>query len=62
MIRTMTATSLKRQRQQILRQVREMRDEVQDLLDSLDLLEARAQNAGTPTYSLAEVKKKLGLK
>lgn len=39
-----------------------MREEVEDLLDSLDLLEARAQNAGKPTYSLAEVKKKLGLR
>jgi len=62
MISTNTTSGFKKQRQQILRQVRAMREEVEDLLDSLDLLEARAQNAGKPTYSLAEVKKKLGLK
>ena len=42
--------------------VRRLREEAEDLLDSIDLLEARARNFGKPTSSLAEVKKKLGLK
>ncbi|HUI07510.1 MAG TPA: hypothetical protein VL486_10960 [Verrucomicrobiae bacterium] len=58
----MTTASFKKQRQQILRQIHDIREEIEDLLDSLDLLEARAQDAGKPSYSLAEVKKKLRLK
>ena len=42
--------------------VARMREEAEDLMDSIDLLEARARNLGKPTLSLAEAKKKLGLK
>ena len=39
-----------------------MREEMGDLHDYLDLLEARAVNEGKGTYSTDEVKAKLGLK
>jgi hypothetical protein len=39
-----------------------MREEMSDLKDYLDLLEARAVNEGKGTYSTDEVKAKLGIK
>jgi hypothetical protein len=39
------------------RQLSEIREEVEDLLDYLDLLEARAKDAGKPRISHEEVKK-----
>ena len=56
-----TAKFQKRQAQ-VLKQIRRMREEMGDLQDYLDLLEARAVNEGKPTYSTNEVKTKLGLK
>ncbi len=46
----------------VLRQIHKMREEIGDLHDYLDLLEARAVNEGKGTYSTDEVKAKLGLK
>ncbi len=40
------------------RQLSEIREEVEDLLDYLDLLEARARDAGKPRISHEEIKKK----
>lgn len=51
-----------KQQSKVLKQIRKMRGEMEDLQDYLDLLEARAVNEGKATYSAAEVKKKLGLK
>jgi len=39
-----------------------LREEVEDLIDSLDLLEARARSAGKPTISHEEMLRKYGLK
>ena len=39
------------------RQLSEIREEVEDLLDYLDLLEARAKDAGKPRISHEEIKK-----
>ena len=39
------------------RQLSEIREEVEDLLDYLDLLEARVKDAGKPRISHEEVKK-----
>ncbi len=52
----------KKQQTQVLREIRKMRERMQDLHDYLDLLEARAVNEGKASYSTAEVKAKLGLK
>ena len=51
-----------KQQARVLRQIRKMRDAMDDLHDYLDLLEARAVNEGKATYSVQEVKAKLGLK
>jgi hypothetical protein len=43
-------------------QLAAMREEIEDLFDYLDILEARARDAGKPTHTTAEVRKRLGLK
>lgn len=48
------------QRRRAARKIAVLRDEVDDLRDSLDLLDARARDDGT-RYSAAEVRVKLGL-
>lgn len=40
------------------RQLSEIREEVEDLLDYLDVLEARARDAGKPRISHEEIKKR----
>lgn len=52
----------------ILRKVREkrqqlvaVREEVEDLMDYLDLLEARAKDAGKPRLSHEELKRRYGI-
>jgi len=44
------------------RLTRELREEIENLIDYLDLLEARAQNFGKKRYSTEQVKKMLGTK
>lgn len=46
----------------VIQRIAELRDELADLVDYLDLLEARAENFGKRRYSTDEVKKMLGLK
>ena len=48
------------QRRRAVRKIAILRDEVDDLRDSLDLLDARARDDGT-RYSADEVRVKLGL-
>ena len=50
------------QRKAFARQIARLREELEDLQDSLDAIEARARNLGKPTYSHAEVKEKFGIK
>jgi hypothetical protein len=40
------------------RQLSQIREEVEDLLDYLDVLEARARDAGKPRISHQEIKKR----
>jgi hypothetical protein len=54
--------SFSKQRTNVLREIKRMREAMEDLTDYLDVLEARARNRGKPTYSIAEVKRRLGLK
>ena len=42
--------------------LRDLREELEDLTDYLDLLEARARNFGKKRYSTEQVKKMLNLK
>jgi len=46
----------------VVERIAELRQELEDLADYLDLLEARAQNFGKRRYSTEQVKKMLGLK
>ena len=39
-----------------------LREEMEDLEDYLDVLEARASNVGKPTYTTEQVRARLGLK
>ena len=52
---------LKRQQKAVLKQISSLRQQMEDLNDYLDLLEARARNKGKPTFSTEEVRKQLGL-
>ena len=54
--------------QSFVREIREKRrvisqlqEDLNDMLDHLAVVEARAKNAGKPTYSLDEARTKLGL-
>jgi hypothetical protein len=51
-----------KQQTRVLKQIRKMREEMEDLHDYLDLLEARAVNEGKATYTASQVKARLGLK
>jgi hypothetical protein len=52
----------KREKKYVIETIAILRQELEDLIDYLDLLEARAQNFGKRRYSTEQVKKMLGLK
>lgn len=52
----------KQEQKYVIERIAELREELEDLVDYLDLLEARAQNFGKRRYSTEQVKKMLGLK
>ena len=52
---------LKRQQKAVLKQISSLREQMEDLNDYLDLLEARARNKGKPTFTTEEVRKQLGI-
>lgn len=52
----------KREQKYVVEKIAELREELADLIDYLDLLEARAQNFGKKRYSPEQVKKMLGIK
>ena len=52
---------LKRQQKTVLKQIGSLREQMEDLNDYLDLLEARARNKGKPTLTTDQVRKHLGL-
>ncbi len=52
----------RREQKYVVERIAELRQELEDLVDYLDLLEARAQNFGKRRYSTEQVKKMLGLK
>ena len=53
--------SAKVQRKNVINQISSLREQVEDLNDYLDLLEARARNKGKRTFTTEEVRKQLGL-
>jgi hypothetical protein len=55
-------TRFKQEQKYVVERIAELREELENLVDYLDLLEARAQNSGKRRYSTEQVKKMLGLK
>ena len=55
-------TSFKREQKYVTQRIAELREELENLIDYLDLLEARALNFGKRHYSTEQVKKMLGVK
>jgi hypothetical protein len=52
----------KREQKYVVERIAELREELENLIDYLDLLEARARNLGKRRYGTEQVKKMLGLK
>ena len=52
----------KQEQKYVVERIAELRQELEDITDYLDLLEARAKNFGKRRYSPEQVKKMLGLK
>lgn len=52
----------KREQKYVTERIAELREELENLIDYLDLLEARARNFGKKRYSTEQVKKMLNLK
>ena len=52
----------KHEQKYVIERISELREELENLVDYLDLLEARAQNFGKRRYSTEQVKRTLGLK
>ena len=46
----------------VIKRIAEMREEIEDLIDYLNLLEARARNFEKRRYNTQQVKKVLGIK
>ena len=55
-------TTFKRERKYVTQRIAELREELENLIDYLDLLEARALNFGKKRYSTEQAKKMLGIK
>jgi hypothetical protein len=51
---------VKRQQKTVLKEISSLREQMEDLNDSLDLLEGRAHNQGKPTFTTEQVRKQLG--
>lgn len=59
---TVNKTRFKREQKYVTERIAELREELENLIDYLDLLEARAQNFGKKRYSTEQVKKMLQFK
>ena len=53
--------AVKRQQKVVIKQISTLREQLENLSDYLDLLEARARNEGKPTLTTDQVRKQLGL-
>jgi hypothetical protein len=52
----------RKEQKYVVERIAELREELEDLVDYLDLLEARARNFGKKRYNTEQVKKMLGMK
>lgn len=53
--------TFKTQQKNVLKEISKLREQLDDLTDYLDLLDARARNQGKPRLSTEAVRKQLGL-
>jgi cell division protein FtsB len=60
MISATEKSTAKNQRKNVIRQISSLREQVEDLNDYLDLLEARARNKGKRTFTTEEIRRHLG--
>jgi hypothetical protein len=58
---TAEKSTVKGQRKNVIKQIASLREQVEDLHDYLDLLEARTRNKGKRMFTTEEVRKHLGL-
>jgi len=61
MISTIKKSVLNPQQKAVLKRISSLREQMDDLNDYLNLLEARALNKGKKTFTTDEVRKQLGL-
>ena len=61
MIKPREKPTFRMQQKNVLKEISRLREELEDLTDYLDLLDARARNQGKPRLSMDAVRKQLGL-
>ncbi len=61
MLSTVKKPTFAAQKRRVVKEISRLREEVEDLMDYLDLLEARAKNKGKRTYTTDEVRTELEL-
>ena len=61
MINQREKPTFKTQQKNVLKEISRLREELDDLTDYLDLLDARARNQGKPRLSMDAMRKRLGL-
>ena len=61
MISTGNKPTFAAQKRHVVKEISRLREEVEDLMDYLDLLEARVKNRGKRRYTTEEVRTHLGL-
>lgn len=60
MIKPREKPTFKVQQQNVRKEISRLREELEDLTDYLDLLDARARNQGKPRLNMDAVRKQLG--
>ena len=61
MIKQRERLTFRTQQKNVLKEISRLREELEDLTDYLDLLDARARNQGKPRLSTDAVRKQIGL-
>jgi hypothetical protein len=61
MIKPREKPTFRTQQKNVLKEISRLREELEDLTDYLDLLDARARNQGKPRLGMDAVRKQLGL-
>ena len=61
MIKPREKPTFRTQQKNVLKEISRLREQLEDLTDYLDLLDARARNQGKPRLAMDAVRKQLGL-